>query len=699
MALADGNQATSARSEAALEALRTEITRLPIPAAPPRYPSWGTSVGVNFLDAALNQNHVVRRSERLTVPDRTHLSRTISVRVSLDRLTPTQAAAGLRYGKLSEGTSHRILASQLDELDGRSPLVWVPITRLVRESAAPVRIYDNEGRELPRATQPELLPFVNAALYSLLRVVLRADLDAQRPGTRLFKFLFGTNRARWLLEQAIASLVYAQHPGAWRTDASGHVAVPLDDPVRRLACDVLDEYVQQETALLELLHHAATEHLLVVGLLASKREHHLTYEAPPLAAVGRSSQSGRLGELCRALLPTGRRFLLRYNTHLPPSLDSAHFSLELDPRIRVRDALLVRDSDEPQRQLLSDNLRELDGLRSTSSTNAHIEHETDATLAGIAELASRREADWLSYRERWDAIRDVEGTKRLDWRMPNERLLGVVHQLDDLRAPQSNAADSGTNGHDGRIRHLAKEVDELQLGQDVTVNDDPRRNAAHMYRRQSIPSSVPPQPRTSAASLHATLTDEPSSLLGSVPSWLGALLTLVLALGIAFFRSLRFLAPWSHAALQVNDDNIIQTDAVVAILLIVPGLLLTRIDLPGPMTLAGRLRVLDRTAAFVAIASTGALAVVIATEPTSDWAMRAAFFWVSLTLFLLLVVTGTDIALSRIRARRPSVRSLQAPLWLTPHGEKRKIRYDVVFDTRGARDVLARLQATTERHR
>jgi hypothetical protein len=650
-------------------------------------------VGVNFLDAALNQNHIVRRSERLTVPDRTHLSRTIAVRISLDRLTRTQAAAGLRYGKLSEGGSHQSGTSYSNDTDGRSPLLWVPITRVARESAAPVQIYDNEGRELARATQPELLPFVNAALYSLMKVVLRAGLDAQRTGTKLFKFLFETNRSRWLLEKAIASLVYEQHGSIAEPCTDDEIVASSEDPVRKLTLEVVDLYLQRETALLELLHHAVTEHLIVAGLLASKREHYLTYEAPPLAAVGRSTPRARVVKVGRALLPMGRQFNLRYNTHLPPSLDSVHFSLELDPRIRVRDAFLITDSDEPLRLRSSEDLLALGDLRSSADSEAYINHEIESSLSGVEELARRRWGEWLSYRDRWDRFRDLDGMRRLKWRMPNRRLLELIGPTGNARGTRQQESNPDTRRSDDQLERLATAVEQLQLGRDVTINDDPRRNGAHMYRRQGVDCPKPTQPRTAAAWLHATLTDEPTSLLGTAPSWLGALLVLVVALGLAFFRSLHFLVPWSHVTVQA-DPGSVQADAVVAIMLIVPSLLLRRLDLPGPMTLAGGLRVLDRTAAFLAIAATGGLAVAIATELGSDWAMRTGFLWVSLILLSLLAITGMDLTSSRIRARRPGVDRLRSPVWLAPDGERRKIRYDIVFDTQGAAHMPVQARGT-----
>jgi len=140
---------TSGEAETAWWRLESLLQRMPVPAAPPRYPSVGVSVGVSFLDVALNLNHLTRRSQTLTTIDRAQLARDVTVEVSLDRLTPAQYTAGLTYGRLrdSAGVGARPLAqAQLgdgaDAFDAehRAPLVWIPVMRVSRSVAAPIRV-------------------------------------------------------------------------------------------------------------------------------------------------------------------------------------------------------------------------------------------------------------------------------------------------------------------------------------------------------------------------------------------------------------------------------------------------------------------------------------------------------------------------------------------------------------------------------
>jgi hypothetical protein len=617
-------------SEAAFASLQHQLDTLPVPVAPPRYPASGASVGISLLDAALNQNHLVRRTENLVVFDRNCLRRRISVHVSLDRLTPAQRAAGMRYGHREERAGQIGIpvalphkpspnGSRSDDVSGKARLLWVPVTRVPREVSTPVTVYDDEGRELARATQPELLPVINAAMYSLLRMVLRAEPEAQKAGSALHGFLDETNRARWLLERAVASMIHGcpQEDHATPEQPRRH---PGDDPeeldARRTAREISERFIQERTALLELLYLASNEHIIVAGLLPTKEEHHLTFEAPALPAV-RSREACRPSwSLARSLLPFGRRFTFRYDTHLSPGLDSFHASVEVGPGVRVREALLVTDCDDPRCQDLAGRLEQFADLPAGIRNTRHCRDEIDQVVAELGELAARRIDESLVYRARWEERRRRLGVRQPTWPVPRPELQAVHQQLQAARTGVQHPTGGAT-----APAVAARMVQDLELGYDLTVGDSGGSDVVHMNRRQDLLVGRQTWMRSSAASVHVTLTDDPPPAVRSV--------------------------------------------------------------LPPGGTLAGRLRTLDRLAAFLAIALTCGLAVVAATDLASALGTRTTLLVAPTGLLLLFVVTAIDRACGRFNAGRPSLNALDVPQWLRARRTSSPPKYDAVFTSRG----------------
>src|SRR5262245_29238891 len=88
------------KAEAAHDDLTVRVKSLPVPAAPRRYPSVGSSIGIGLLNAALNLDCLNRLTERISFVDRTHLLREVTLHVSLTRMTPDQYQAAAKYGRL-----------------------------------------------------------------------------------------------------------------------------------------------------------------------------------------------------------------------------------------------------------------------------------------------------------------------------------------------------------------------------------------------------------------------------------------------------------------------------------------------------------------------------------------------------------------------------------------------------------------------
>src|SRR5690349_24006473 len=94
-----------------LDNLRTLIQALPIPTAPLTFPSREAALGLALMDLSFRLDHLPRLSEHLTLMDRGHMSRTISVDVDLDKIS----------GRLGETL-----------LVPGGAALWVPVSRYSR---------------------------------------------------------------------------------------------------------------------------------------------------------------------------------------------------------------------------------------------------------------------------------------------------------------------------------------------------------------------------------------------------------------------------------------------------------------------------------------------------------------------------------------------------------------------------------------
>src|SRR5215207_5168020 len=77
-------------SASSLDDLRTLIQALPLPTAPPTFPQKDAALGLALMDLSLRLDHVSRLAEHLTLVDRGHMARSVSVDVDLDAISGVQ---------------------------------------------------------------------------------------------------------------------------------------------------------------------------------------------------------------------------------------------------------------------------------------------------------------------------------------------------------------------------------------------------------------------------------------------------------------------------------------------------------------------------------------------------------------------------------------------------------------------------------
>jgi hypothetical protein len=479
---------------------------------------------------------------------------------------------------------------------------------------------------------------------------------------------------------------------------------PTDsDSIREKAAAAVEQLFTQDSPFLRLLDVASSEYLLVVEMPTHKAQSFLRYEAPVIPA-----RSDNL----RAPAWAGFRheFTVRYSTSISRAVNSYHVTVEVPPEIQVRRFFLTSDIDAPALTSLVDDMyavaRGYDELARVAPKL--LELELQGIASRLAEFGRRRQRDLESFKdyveERYAtfASRPPRFPARPDTTTPVDGTgLGrdepIVTRLE--RFANLYEADHFRKLADGlltadMLRALARELVDAQVDQDVHADNDPRENAGHaQWQRRPFGAD----PRTAGpvtSTVYMALVDDPPSLAANVSKLLLAVLLLVVGFGVVFDPS--FFAGWpllgglgdSFRPALTGDAPISSADAVVTMLLLVPGLLLSRLDIPSGKTVLGQLRLFPRYVAYTSVIIAGMLALLVASG-RSD-ALQGPFLFGMAALLLLFVLVGVDGVGKAWKRRRKVPVNKVSPSWLIQeiHGGRARpsTHFRAEFSTIGSDD-------------
>jgi hypothetical protein len=443
---------------------------------------------------------------------------------------------------------------------------------------------------------------------------------------------------------------------------------------RKDALDVIESHLtpDKQAAFLELLHHVSTEYLVLAGLTSDKKEHYLSYSAAALPSrPHRWRWLGSLRGLWRGLSPMGCEFTLRYETQLPSNLESFHVTVEADGQTRIREALLVTAHDRSRCRGVLTRLQTL-GDPVPDVPESIRSYQLGTALVDLATLVDARMNDSDGY-----AMQIEQRHPRLASMgkrpVPNDELVELSRSIGKVGDDQLRA---GGYDPDVDLSRLAPTVDALDLGKASVMDDDPRGNVAHMFWRRRRPSHRNLSSGDATAEVQVVVADQRSPLSRSIVAWLGILLGLVAVMGAFLFGRFGWPLPNPLSSRQVAEAFVsadespdafgrIESDALVAVLLIVPGWLLLQLeDLPAKRSLGSRLRMLESLTAFVAVVTTATLALIVATRFDDKALVYRSFVEVLVVLWLLLLVSGVERAASARKENLSRIDLLDAPRWL-----------------------------------
>jgi hypothetical protein len=656
------------RAQKALELLIKAIMEVPLPGAPPHGQQHGAEIGLAFVDGALRQNHVRRISESLQLIDHGAALQTVRVDLSLSLLNDGQYRAGKAYSSLrgmNNGT-HTLTRPEAEDA-----LVWVPVTRLSRRSISPVEVLDAHGSQVPRLTQDETSQLMAPAMFRLLKSILDSDPEATNDQTDLYRFLHWNDRSRWVIQRALIALTTERaNPSPRRPEpvADSSFAEREDDP-RLLAVKVLRQRGSMLKEYFQLLDIVINHYLVVVGLSDAEDEHTLTYRSPIEAKDKDKGWQQRVRDRLRLLGSASNAYDVEYESWLSTGVRSYHFAAETELDLSIHPPFLTTNFDSHRADRLSTDMQflatELEAPCTRPGDDKIIELELGTALGRLAELVRRR---------RWEADQiDIEVAATT---------APICRQLRDLAVVPSRGGERQLIDRDTvsptDLKQAAAEIADFDLGSDLSAEKDPMSSHAHAYWRKPL-ESITSSLTTINVRCNFRIIDGADSGPRYVGLFVGAVALLNLLIAVALFGRLSPFGPeWDSEPLS-RDGMSQNADALVGVLLLVPGFLYTRLRLPAPGTIAGRLRTFTRVLAYVVIMCSALIGVLVAAGDSPHTLENAMWSSIAIDLFCFALLLRFD---------RRKGSPVPAPTWAHRHAQLQ----------RGPRPVDARFSGVGSPH-
>ena len=634
------------------DCLEEAIRTVPIPGAPPRLSKDGAAVGLAFLDIALRQNHIRRLTERLTLIEHRTARCTTEVDISLGMLDPEQREAALLYQQIRSRSAAE-LRSRDDPQDGgpqrrtAKDVMWVPVS-LARRSHAPIDVISGDGAKLPRLTQYETSRLLASAMYRLFRLILSSHPDVtDTKGRALQDFLFRSDKPRWLVQAALVTLLTERNKPAAKVTpkpATAGTVDGVDAQYRAAAWNIFTTYESTLREYFSLLDLAVNDYLMVVALDPSQDEHLLAFDSPLHV-----EDSPRRSVLRPFRLASGT-YWVEYRTRLPANLRAYHLVAQTEQSLEIDTMCLTSNADEAIVNGLAADLKTL-AVELRSERDRPTGRRGEKTVE-LELLGSLRRLSELLRRRRWEA-------SKASMELAGDAL-GAAQSLEHAAISGEAVKNSEREPHSSLFRHplvtperlcqAATEITQQELQLDLSVERDPASPLAHVYWRRD-PSRVDLK---NNIQISADMFIRDNS--GSRPS--SVVLFAVGVVGISYLLGSLLFGTWwpFYGKQRMGEFN---SDAVIAVLLLVPGFFYTRLNLPLRQSIAGQLRRLPRLVAQVTIGGAAVLAATVAAAGDPNLIRTAIAACVGLPLLSVVVM----FALSRPTAQDMLPVTAKLPTW------------------------------------
>jgi len=299
---------------------------------------------------------------------------------------------------------------------------------------------------------------------------------------------------------------------------------------------------------------------------------------------------------------------------VPTSLRAYHLVAQTDETSQIDQIHLTSDADRHHAKRIARDLRAL-----APSLGSLVSKRASRSIGRITELELRRSLGELTEltRRRKGEVAEAELGWRSEKAIAIEELTQTYLSGEVPKTRKERYLPTVYHPHvtDANLRNAAQEIEDLDLGIDYFTETDPEASTAHVYWRR-YNTTMSPASRTTIRAVIAmsdATTTRPYAIMTYI---LGVLAVSLLTAALLCEGGCPIgISATYHAA---------ERDAVVAALLLVPGFLYSRLNLPRRSSVSAQIQVVPLTLARAAIA-TAAIQAVIVASTESDLAYRIAF--------------------------------------------------------------------------
>lgn len=626
------------------------IDRLPVPTGAVAGSGDGAAIGLSFLETSQRLNHIRRLTERITLKEHGSVTKTTELDVAIGLLDASQLEASRQF---QAHQSPRKLASP-------GVTIWAPIARLPQSTASPLDVTNSNQTLLPRLTQYETSRLVAAGLFRLLKSILSAQNSAAHH-TDAELFLHKVDESRWLVESAIYALLTTRgDPPAPddRIRTPGTVQGP-GRKVKEFTIGVLNDHQDSLSSFFDLLEVAFHDYIIVVGLDADLPEQTLRFEWPiSVTTTSRSNSWSRQGP--RDL--TGYR--VNYSSQLPPTLKAYHLVFETEEDLTIHPMCLITDAETSLAESVAadlescaNRLAEHSDAPLPSQQLKFLELEAQRAIRAAAEIGRRRMWEAQFFTQDMDLTR-TSNLANLMWVIASGEATVVPGDAEYASILQHPLISPES------LDGAANELRNFDLGRTVATSKGPPSSTSHAYWRRNSELRAGSAPLVVNAS--CVVRDD-----GELRPW--RLFAYACGMSLLTWLLVSFLAggPWPFHQVQ---DGLADRDAIVAVLLLVPGFLYSRLDLGRRGTISAELRRFSRTVAATAVSVSAIAAAAVAGG--------AAGVWLDLIFALAIltpIISGFFFLMASRRVHGPyGIREIDPPDWVKTDDQKTPLQVDVV---------------------
>jgi hypothetical protein len=363
--------------------------------------------------------------------------------------------------------------------------------------------------------------------------------------------------------------------------------------------------------------------VLVVALSDSTDEHLLRYETP-LRVEGHASA---LREFGRRFVASRKGYHVEYEARFPATLRSYHLVTETAQGVDITTMYLSTDADLQLTARLTADLNTIADKWSAYQkqpiglpTKKIIELQAQAKTRLLADLLRRR--DWEA---NYAGLRLQEELLSASYQLSSVATAGEAVKLPNQDL--NNSILDHPRFHEEGLRKASQEIVESQLGRDLSLERDPPANRAHAYWRR--PANRLVEEGQIRVTSHMILRDGTAAGPRAIVAYAVAVAGITYVTGCFLTQS---LFPYGEELAAVFEGPV-HAEALVAVLLLVPGFLYTRLSLPPKHSIVGYLKGITRFIAHVSIFAMALLSAAIAAH-AGGWLIRLMF--VACTLLPLL---------------------------------------------------------------